>query len=108
MWLEHELKRHGFTISEKVATGEEAIASARKNNPDVVLMDVRLAGAIDGIDAAREIRSFSRAFILFTTGYADGGIKERALKVRNAGYLVKPFKIKDLLDAIESASDSCG
>ena len=93
VYLQRELIRSGYTVSQPVATGEEAIERAEQEQPDVVLMDIRLAGAIDGIEAAREIVSRHAIPIIFMTGYSDGETRERAQRLAPAAYLIKPLQI---------------
>lgn len=101
--MEMQLKRKGYSICSKVTTGEEAIASAQSNVPDVILMDIRLAGKIDGVDAAYRIREFSDVSIIFLTGYQDPATEERAQAVNPLAYLIKPADFNTLQMLIDSA-----
>ena len=73
-----------------MATGEDAVRAAAEERPDLVLMDIRLAGEMDGIEAARQIAAASPAKIAFMTGYSDERIVQRARALNPAAYLVKP------------------
>ena len=101
--LQRKLTKSGYTVSQPVATGEEAIERAEQEQPDVILMDIRLAGAIDGIEAAREIISRHTIPIIFMTGYSDGETRERAQRLDPAGYLAKPLQVYQVASAIDSA-----
>jgi CheY-like chemotaxis protein len=101
--LQMSLERAGYDVCEPVATGEEAIESTRKENPDVVLMDVHLVGGMDGIEAARRIGDFSSAAIIFVTGYSDQGLRDRTLALRPIAYLTKPVEPEDVEAALRSA-----
>lgn len=101
MLVEMKLKRKGFSVLEPVATGEDAITSAAENKPDVIVMDIRLAGVIDGIEASQEICKISKCTIVFTTGYSDDTIKEKALALKPLAYLTKPYEINELISLIE-------
>ena len=82
-------------------TGEEALEIAEKSRPDLVLMDIRLGGAMDGIAAAEEIRSRFEIPVVFLTAYADDETLERAKIAGPFGYVLKPFEESDLRLAIE-------
>ncbi len=102
MLMQAQLRSLGCIISQHVTTGENAIVSARENPPDLILMDIVLAGEIDGIDAAAAIRSESDIPVIFVTGYEDQNNKVRAENVHPLDYLIKPFninKLKILFDA---------
>ncbi len=101
--LKHSLIRAGYEVCELVASGEQAIESAKKESPDVILMDTRLRGGMDGIEAARQIGNFSSATIIFTTGYQYPSLKGRAMALNPAAYLVKPVEIYEIEQAIHSA-----
>ncbi len=92
--LEKLLLRMGFVVVGIVATGEAAIERARADRPDVVAMDIRLAGAMDGIDAASAIVAENEIPIVFMTGYDDSATKLRAMSLRPLGYMVKPINAK--------------
>ena len=92
--LEKLLERMGFVVVGIVATGEAAIERARADRPDVVAMDIRLAGAMDGIDAASAIVAENEIPIVFMTGYDDSATKLRAMSLRPLGYMVKPINAK--------------
>jgi two-component system, response regulator PdtaR len=102
MAIEMMLKKRGFAIPEIAATGKDAVSLARQFNPNAILMDIRLEGEIDGIEAAKEIRTFSQCPILFTTGYSDNEVKERALAISNSKYHVKPIDLNELISEIQS------
>jgi two-component system, response regulator PdtaR len=98
--LERLLTSIGCRVVKIVATGEEAISSAKAERPDLVAMDIRLAGNMDGIEAAAVIMAELGIPIIFMTGYDDRAIKERAMKLRPQGYLVKPVDLRKMKGAI--------
>lgn len=102
MLMSELLESVGYVIARHVTTGENAIMSVKQEPPDVILMDIRLAGEIDGIDAAAAIKSESDIPIIFITGYDDCVIRKRAEKLEPCGYLVKPFEIDKLKIIIDS------
>lgn len=92
--LEKLLSRMGFVVVRIVATGEAAIESARTDRPDIVAMDIRLAGSMDGIDAASAIVANCQIPIVFMTGYDDSATRTRAMRLKPLGYMVKPISAK--------------
>lgn len=106
MLFEKVLTRYGFSVGEIASTGEDAVAAARRDNPQSILMDIRLIGDMDGIDAAREIRTFSSCLIIFVTGYSDDLIRDRALAISNTRFFIKPVDFKELASTIEEAVGS--
>ena len=101
--LQTSLKSLGYVADCTVATGEEAVVKAHELRPDVIILDVMLAGEMDGIEAAEQIRSEMDIPIVFLTAYADDRIVERAKNTEPFGYLLKPFRIEELRIAIEMA-----
>lgn len=86
-----------------VRTGEEAVARAREYAPDVVLMDIKIPGTMDGLDAAGMIYEELDIPVIFVTSFADDATLERAKLVNPYGYILKPFGERDLKVAIEIA-----
>ena len=93
----------GYRVFEPVATGEAAIASVANERPDLVLMDIQLAGMMDGIAAARGIRSTTDVPIVFLTGYSQGPLLQRARTAAPSGYLIKPVSRQELAATIDTA-----
>jgi len=102
MFLRDALSCEGYQICDTVATGEGAIAIAENKRPDIILMDIRLAGELDGIEAASRIRQKNKIPIIFTTGHSDEKIAARARKVDPVAYLIKPIDIDELSLKINS------
>jgi DNA-binding LytR/AlgR family response regulator len=82
---------------------DEAIELLEAESPDLVLLDINLAGKKDGINVAETINERFKLPIIFTTSHADGATIERAKKVKPANYLLKPFQKEQLFTAIEIA-----
>lgn len=101
--LDRTLRRLGYQVSGVVADGQGAIAAALSTRPSVVLMDIKLKGKMDGIDAARVIRDMVDSPIVFLTSHSDDGTIARASEVRPEGYVSKPFVERELRVAIELA-----
>ncbi len=96
------LDRWGYQVAGVLASGEEAVADASRLCPDLILMDVRLDGEIDGLEAARRIAGFCATPVLFTTGYGHV-VGEEELRWLGARSLVlsKPVSPQVLREAIE-------
>jgi two-component system, response regulator PdtaR len=101
MLMQRQLGGMGFEITEIATTGEKAIRSARKDPPDIVLMDIQLAGLMDGIEAASAIVAESRIPVIFLTGYEDREKREKASPLAPLAYLIKPVNVKKLGSLIE-------
>ncbi len=101
--LAQQLNAMGHTVVAIVASGEEAVQQAREMQADLVLMDIRLEGAIDGISAAALIRDERRIPCVFLTAYADEPTLRRALRSEPFGYVLKPFDDLQLRTVIEMA-----
>ncbi|UBF30622.1 response regulator (plasmid) [Kovacikia minuta CCNUW1] len=93
----------GYSIVAIATSGEEAITKARELRPDVVLMDIRLEGEMDGIQAAQQIWNELQIPIIYATGYSDKATVDRATETEPFGYVLKPIKESDLYIAMTLA-----
>ena len=101
---EDALSDAGFVVVGVAATAEQAIEMAGAERPDIVLMDVRLAGPRDGIDAAAEILERFAIPSVFATAQADAGTRTRGeLAARPLAWLLKPFAPNELVVAVGAA-----
>lgn len=98
------LGKLGYVVVTICASGEEALERLDEFRPDLVLMDVHLAGQMDGIDTAREMQSRSRVAIVYVTACADLDTVARARQTHPHGYLLKPFNHDELRLAVEVAA----
>ena len=99
--IQRKLKKMGYAVPVIVSSGEEAIKKAKENNPDLVLMDIVIHGKMDGIETAEQIRSCFDIPVVYLTAYADEKTLERAKITEPFGYLIKPFKERELQITIE-------
>jgi DNA-binding NarL/FixJ family response regulator len=104
MYMETFLRRKGYEVLKRVSTGEDAVYSVHSLKPDLVLMDIRLAGKMDGIESASKILSETDSAVqfIFTTGYTDVELKDRALLLNPLGFFIKPVNMPELIKTIES------
>jgi two-component system, response regulator PdtaR len=103
--IEETLTALGHSSVGIAASAAQAIGIAERERPDVILMDVRLAGKRDGIDAAGEIMSHLGIRSIFVTANTDPHTRERAAAVNPAGFLEKPLtpqRLQAVLDALSS------
>ncbi len=100
--LEDTLRSWGFT-TEAAPSGEEAVAMAAARPPDLILMDVHLAGEIDGVEAAAQIRERGDTPVIYLTAYSDESLLDQAKVTEPHGYLVKPVRDKELRATVEMA-----
>jgi PAS domain S-box-containing protein len=101
--LVHTLSSLGYTVHEPVATGEDAIRAVKAQQPDLVLMDIELIGAMDGIEAADKIRVIADIPIVYLTAYTDDLRIKQAQLTEPYGYIVKPAHSRELHATIEMA-----
>ena len=101
--IENHLRKGGYDPVGIAAQGEDAIKLAVELQPDLILMDIRLSGSIDGIQAAEKIRSRFNIPIIYLTAFADSETLERSRNTEPFGYLLKPFEAKVLYSTIEVA-----
>jgi PAS domain S-box-containing protein len=93
----------GYTVAGTERFGEIAIEKVKKLEPNLVLMDIHLAGTLDGIDAAEKIRTLYHIPVIFLTAHADETSLERAKVTEPYGYVLKPFNERELHSSIEMA-----
>jgi PAS domain S-box-containing protein len=101
--LEQQLLRMGYAVVGKTASGEEACEITLRLRPDLVLMDIRLEGPLDGIDAAERMNRQACIPVVFLTAYADDETIRRARLTEPFGYLLKPFEESQLRTVVEMA-----
>lgn len=87
----------GHQISAIVATAQEAIDAFDLEIPDLMLMDIKLKGEMDGIDAMTIIRKKSNVPVVFLTGNSDFKTKQRVQDISNSSYLQKPILRKEIV-----------
>ena len=101
--IQLQLEALGYEHAGHTTTGEEAIALAGELRPDLVLMDVKLAGAMDGIAAAEVIRKKYNLPVVFLTAFATDDAVTRAKVTQPFGYVLKPFAERELRTVLEIA-----
>lgn len=102
------LKRRGFVVATICESGEEAIDYCKQATPDLVLMDIGLAGALDGISTASLLQEQAPVPIIYLSDHIDSRTVDRAKKTFPANYLSKPFIEEDLIRHIDIAINNAG
>jgi|SRR5579872_4780671 len=99
--LKARLSLLGFSVIAAVDSGEEGIAIATRERPDLVLMDIRLKGEKDGVQATKEIHQQVDVPIVYLTAYSDRLSVDRARGTEYDGFVLKPFRAGELQSTIE-------
>jgi len=103
MELEDRLTQLGHTVCGRTISGEEAVSTIEELQPELVLMDVNLAGKMNGVEAASEIRKNHDIPIVFLSAFSDEELLQKAAHTEPYGYLVKPFEERELHSTITMA-----
>jgi len=101
--LKGRLTRLGFRVIDMVDSADEGVAIATSELPDLVLMDIRLRGAKDGVQACEEIRRQVDVPIVYVTAHSDEQTVSRAKRTDHDGFVLKPFHRHELQSTIEVA-----
>ena len=89
--LQYKLEMNGFAVCEIAANGEDAVRIATSESPDFVLMDLRLAGEMDGVETAQAIRAKMPVPFAFISGYNKEEIEQRTQDIKPLAIFTKPF-----------------
>lgn len=101
--LQAMLRKLGYHVPVTVGTGERAVETATANQPDLILMDINLRGAIDGVQAATAICAQQDVPIVYLTANSDEATMQRAKVTDPFGFMIKPFEERALHAGIELA-----
>jgi CheY-like chemotaxis protein len=103
MVIKRRLKDLGYIVSGVASTGKDAITKVEGTFPDLVLMDIRLKGDMDGIEATKIIKDRFSLPVVYLTAHSDDITFKKAKETDPDGYILKPFTEKDLSTTIEIA-----
>lgn len=101
--IQATLIRLGYDVPGVASSAQSAFAKLEEFNPDLVFLDIRLKGDLDGIHIAEHIKKTYDIPVIFLTSYVDKNTLDRAKVTEPYGYLVKPFNENDLHTTIETA-----
>jgi len=101
--IRRQLRSIGYLVVGVVSSGADAIRLAGEHLPDLILMDIKLKGPMDGIETARTIQQQYEIPVIYLTAFADDDTLQRARQTLPLAYLIKPFVSSDLRAALELA-----
>lgn len=102
-YIQEVLEESEFVIAGIASSGPEAISLVSATPPDLALVDIKLAGPMDGIEVAELLRSRFNVPSIFLSGICDPETMERASRATPLGFLEKPFRPSQVFNALESA-----
>lgn len=97
------LEDEGYTVAGRLRRGDDLANWLDENDADLLLMDIHLEGQMDGIEAVANLNQHLRRPLIFLSAFEDKALLERAFATQPAGYLTKPYKNIDLLNAVRAA-----
>jgi len=103
MALEETLEELGYIVAGTATSGEDALERIGKTRPDLVLMDIRIEGDMDGIETAEKVDLLYHLPVVYLTAHSDEKTLERAISTQPHGFLLKPFRVRELYSTIEIA-----
>src|SRR5438105_750990 len=98
--IQERLQSLGYHVLQSTPSGEQALLLAQELKPDIVLMDIRLEGPMDGIEAATQLGAFAIP-VVYLTAHSDAATLQRAKATEPFGYILKPFETRELEIVIE-------
>nr|MCU0331877.1 response regulator [Ignavibacteriaceae bacterium] len=102
-YIEKQLTGAGYKIIASVTSGEKAIEKVTTLKPDIVLMDIKIMGSMDGVETADYIRKNHQIPVIYLTSLSDDESFQRAKKTEPFGYLIKPIDLKEFNRVVEMA-----
>lgn len=101
--LEDTLESEGYQVVGIADNGKEALDLLKKNEVDLMLLDIQIRGAWDGVETAKRLMALKNVPFIYLTAFSDEETVERAKETSPAAYLVKPFQPRNLLIAVDLA-----
>ena len=101
--IKEHLSTHGYVVCGSAPTGEIALREIPEIEPDLVLMDIKLRGELDGIETASRLRAVAPSAVVFLTAFGGEELQRRAVQTEPFGYLVKPFEERELVATVRMA-----
>ena len=102
-YLRSQLEKSDYDVVDEVKSGENALDVVEEQDVDVILMDIKLEGELNGVETAQKINEDHNSAIIYVTAYSDNELIEQAKLTEPAGYLIKPIEQDDLLCTIAIA-----
>ncbi|HLJ63464.1 MAG TPA: response regulator [Stellaceae bacterium] len=107
-YIEEVLQESGFEIAGVASSGPEAISLASERRCDLALVDIKLAGPMDGIEVAKLLKARFKVLSIFLSGICDTETLQRAQAAEPLGFLEKPFRPSQVYNALKRALDNLG
>src|SRR5688572_30310581 len=101
--LKERVTRLGYEVVDLASKGEQAVTKAKLLDPNVILMDIRLQGKMDGVAAATKIHLTNHTPIVYLTAYSDPSTLRRVMEDAPSAYLLKPVDERELEVALRAA-----
>lgn len=101
--LKRALELAGYSVPRVISRGSEAASAVAEHTPDFIVLDVRLADRVTGLEAALRIREISQAPILFVTGYPETEVADAVKSISGSRLLIKPVPPSTVIETIESS-----
>ncbi len=101
--LKRNLQKLDHIVLEVQSNGIGAIDAVQTNHPDLIIMDIKILGSIDGIQTMLEIRKFSEIPVIYVSGNSNESIKERTLETASSEFMSKPVDLTELKERINKA-----
>jgi CheY-like chemotaxis protein len=101
--LKKNLEQLGHTVLEVQASGQGAIDAVFASKPNLIIMDIKLMGSIDGIQTMIEIRKFSEIPVIYVSGNSDESVKLKAQETQSSEFMSKPIDLFELNERINKA-----
>jgi two-component system, response regulator PdtaR len=101
--LQEDLQSLGYKVPEVIPDGDRVLSAVSRHHPDVILMDIKLYGFRDGVDAALQIRGFYKTPIVYLSSYPKSEMEQRVQKTAPVAYIEKPYNLTELRAVIEAA-----
>lgn len=101
--IRESLEQAGYRVVETVSSGEDAVYMALRYRPDVIVMDIKLSGFMDGVFAAQHIHARADIPVIYLTAHSDPNTLKRVIHSQAYGFLTKPFTPDGLKAAVEKA-----
>lgn len=102
-YMKKTIENLGYVVTSVAMSGEDAVATVLEDKPDLITMDIKLGGRMDGIETAAEIRGVIDVPVIYLTAHSDTETLKRAKITEPYGYVVKPFESRELHSNIEMA-----
>ncbi len=99
--LKEDLQAEGYTITGIIADGDMVMQAVLQQKPDIIIMDIKLFGFRDGIEAVDRVRGFFKTPILYLSSYPYSEVRERLARSQPAWYLEKPYVMEKLMLSLE-------